>query len=153
MERWRVQIRPFQPQDQAATKQLILAGLTEHWGTLNPDLNPDLNDIAATYAGQTFLVAVLNGQIVGCGALIVEDGEKGYGRIVRMSVQKSLRRHKIGQQILHRLELAAQQRQINKIVLETTQTWANAIAFYQAAGYKITHHANGDTHFEKTLYD
>ncbi|MCP4415536.1 MAG: hypothetical protein GY805_02870, partial [Chloroflexi bacterium] len=42
-------IRPFHPQDQSATKQLILAGLVEHWGELDPSLNPDLNDIARSY--------------------------------------------------------------------------------------------------------
>ena len=146
-----VEIRPFQPQDQPATKQLILDGLVEHWGKLDATLNPDLNDIVSSYQGQTFLVAIYNNDIVGCGALIEEEGKKEYGRIVRMSVKKEIRRHRIGQQILQQLQIAAQQRQFSKIVLETTQTWNKAINFYQTNGFQIIGHANGDIHFEKYI--
>lgn len=142
-------IRPFHPTDQAATKQLILAGLVDHWGTLNPTLNPDLNDIAQSYQGETFLLAVQGDDIVGCGALIEEEGDVGYGRIVRMSVKKTHQRQGIGQRILKHLETAARQRHFHTILLETTETWDDAISFYLANGYKITHHQNGDTHFEK----
>jgi ribosomal protein S18 acetylase RimI-like enzyme len=146
------QIRPFRPQDQAITKQLILDGLADHWGKLDLTLNPDLNDIAASYRGETFLVAVLDQQIVGCGALICEvRGEEMYGRIVRMSVSKEKRRQGIGQQILHHLQLAAQQCHFSKIVLETTQTWTEVVAFYQVNGFQIIGNKNGNTHFEKGL--
>lgn len=146
-----VEIRPFQPQDQAVTKQLILAGLADHWGTLDLTLNPDLNDIAASYQGETFLVAVQGEEIVGCGALIEEDGGEGYGRIVRMSVKKEKRRLGVGQLLLHNLELAAQERHFSKIILETTQTWTDVVAFYQANDFQITGHKDGDTHFEKNI--
>ena len=146
-----VRVRPFHPSDQAATKQLILAGLADHWGTLDPTLNPDLNDIAQSYRGETFLLAVLGEEIIGCGALIQEEGMAGYGRVVRMSVKKENRRQGIGQLILHHLQLAAKQRQFHKIVLETTQTWTEVVAFYQANGFRIIGHHNGDKHFEKTL--
>ncbi|MBK7897133.1 MAG: GNAT family N-acetyltransferase [Anaerolineaceae bacterium] len=142
------QIRPFHPQDQHAVEQLILAGLADHWGTLDLSLNPDLNDIASSYDGETFLVALQGEIIVGCGALIEEVGQGG--RIVRMSVKKENRRQGIGQLILAHLETAAHQRHFHTIVLETTQTWADVVAFYLANGYQITHHQNGDTHFQKT---
>lgn len=144
-----VTIRPFHPTDQAATKQLILAGLADHWGTLDPTLNPDLNNIALSYQGETFLLALQGEEIVGCGALITEEGEEEYGRIVRMSVKNENRRQGIGQLILKHLETAASQRRFHKIVLETTQTWDDAVAFYLANGYQIIGHWNGDTHFEK----
>lgn len=146
-----VAIRPFQSTDQAATKQLILAGLADHWGTLDRTLNPDLNDIATSYQGETFLVAVQDESIIGCGALIEEKGMVGYGRIVRMSVKRENRRQGIGQLILQHLQIAARQRKFRKIVLETTQTWTDVVAFYQANGFQIIGHQNGDTHFEKAL--
>jgi hypothetical protein len=40
-------IVPLRPQDQADVKRLILAGLTEHWGQLDPTKNPDLNNIGS----------------------------------------------------------------------------------------------------------
>ena len=75
----------------------------------------------------------------------------GYGRIVRMSVKKENRRQGLGQLILHHLQLAAQQRHFHKIVLETTQTWLDVVAFYQANGFQIIGHQDGDTHFEKVI--
>lgn len=148
----KIEIRPFHPhQHQAATKQLILAGLADHWGTLDLSLNPDLNDIAHSYAGETFLLAFAGSSLIGCGALVQEAGMPGYGRIVRMSVNKANRRQGIGQQILRRLEETAVQRQFHKLVLETTETWLEVVSFYQANGYQIIEHRDGDTHFEKVL--
>lgn len=144
-------IRPFHPTDQAATKQLILNGLVDHWGVLDPTLNPDLNNIAHSYQGETFLLAVQGEEIIGCGALVAEAGKEGYGRIVRMSVKKENRRQGIGQLILQHLETAACQRHFHTIVLETTQTWHTVVSFYRANGYQITHHRDGDTHFQKTV--
>ena len=144
-------IRPFHPTNQAATKQIILAGLVEHWGTLNPTLNPDLNDIAHSYQGETFLLATQGEEIIGCGALVQEEGKEGYGRIVRMSVKKTHRRQGIGQLILQHLETAARQRRFHTILLETTTTWEDAVAFYQSNGYKIIGQWNGDTHFQKEI--
>lgn len=146
-----VQIRPFQSADQQATQQLILAGLAEHWGELDHNLNPDLHNISQSYRGETFLVAEHRGIIIGCGALITENREAGYGRIVRMSVKKENRRQKIGQQLLHQLESIAQHRDFKKIVLETTTTWSDVITFYLANGYQISGYHNGDTHFEKLI--
>ena len=61
--RGEVVIRPFRPEDQAAAKSLILAGLEAHWGFLDPTRNPDLDDITSTYAGATFLLSGCDPQI------------------------------------------------------------------------------------------
>ena len=79
-----VAIRPFRVEDQQKVCQLILDGLGEHFGNINEELNPDLDDIAASYAGDLFLVAEQAGVIVGCGALIYEGD--GIARVQRMSV-------------------------------------------------------------------
>jgi hypothetical protein len=68
-----ITLRLFRPEDQTAVKNLILAGLKEHWGTLDPTLNPDLNDIAQTYANATFLVAWEGDRIIGTGALVPRE--------------------------------------------------------------------------------
>ena len=44
-----IKILPFQQDDQEAVKELILAGLVEHWGFLDETKNSDLNDIAKSY--------------------------------------------------------------------------------------------------------
>ena len=94
-------IRPFQPEDQAAVKSLILAGLRERWKILDPSKNPDLDDIASSYADGWFRVAVIGGEIVGTGALIPRG--EGILEIRRMSVARGLRRRGIGGEILRRL--------------------------------------------------
>ena len=113
----------------------------EHWGAINTDLNPDLNDIEAHYAGETFLVAWLGGQIVGSGALIRQSEQ--VAEIVRMSVATDRRRRGIGQKILKQLCREAAQRGFRRIVLETTSTWHEVIEFYRRFGFCITHHQDG----------
>lgn len=145
-----IKIREFQPSDQAAAEALILAGLEEHWGTLDPTLNPDLNNIAATYAAGAFLVAVApNGDLIGTGAL--KPVAAATGEIVRMSVARAWRRRGIGRRMLVALIDVARTRGYTRIILETTATWAGARAFYQAAGFRVTHYAGGDVYFEKAI--
>ena len=50
-------IRPFTPDDQQATQQLILDGLAEYWGKIDPSLNTDLNKIEESYQDGYFVVA------------------------------------------------------------------------------------------------
>ena len=149
-------LRPFRPADQCAAKALILAGLLEHWGTLDSSLNPDLDDIATSYKDATFLVACegdrlacKGGRIIGTGVLKPRDTDAG--EIVRMSVAGDMRRRGLGRRILDALIADARDRGYARIILETTQTWAGAIAFYQNAGFEITHHQNGDVYFVMQL--
>ncbi len=149
IESERMRIRPFHPQDQTAVKTLILAGLVEHWGTLDPTLNPDLNDIARSYANSTFLVVILNEEIVATGALILEETEGiSTGRIVRMSTNKRHRRQGVGYKLLDALCKAAKDTGYELIVCETTSTWQNVITFYLNYGFEIIGEWGGDTHFQ-----
>ena len=142
-------IRPFQPKDQIAAQNLILAGLEEHWGTLDPGKNPDLDDIGRAYAPGRFLVAECDGEIVGTGALLLEDG--GYGRIVRMSVAQEKRRQGIATAILEELCRLARQSGCAWLTLETTSAWTDVIQFYLNNSFTITHQADGNTWFRRDL--
>lgn len=136
---------PFQPENQADVKRLILAGLTEHWGQLDSTKNPDLNDIGATYAQATFLVAWWHGTIVGTGALLPRSAQSA--EIVRMSVAAPMRRHGIGRRLLQHLVAHAKAQGYRQIILETTATWHAVIAFYQQQGFQITHYCDWDVYF------
>ncbi|MGB7537131.1 MAG: GNAT family N-acetyltransferase [Anaerolineales bacterium] len=138
-------IRPFQAEDQAAAKNLILDGLRERWKNLDPSKNPDLDDIAASYSGGRFRVAVLGGRIVGTGALVPRA--EGEMEVRRMSVRRDLRRRGIGGAILRRLIEDACASGCRRIILETTSDWKDAVAFYQKRGFCITHRQGGDTYF------
>ncbi|HEY3312889.1 MAG TPA: GNAT family N-acetyltransferase [Anaerolineales bacterium] len=144
-----ITIKTFQPDNQDEVKQLILAGLVQHFGVLDPHLNPDLNDIASSYAGAIFLVAWHQARIVGTGALIPRSTDGA--EIVRMSVAQDMRRMGIGRLLLLRLCEKARIAGYNHLVLETTSTWHEVITFYQQFGFHITHQHNGDTYFALDL--
>jgi ribosomal protein S18 acetylase RimI-like enzyme len=144
-----IRIRPFQPEDQAAAKALVIDGLAERWGFRDPFKNPDLDDISASYAGGVFLVAVLGDRIVGTGAMVPHSEDTA--EICRMSVARAHRRQGIGGAILRRLLEAAQAAGFRKLILETTSTWKDAVAFYQKNGFRRTHVREGDTYFIREL--
>jgi GNAT superfamily N-acetyltransferase len=142
-------IRPFRPEDQSKTKALILEGLREHWGAIDPDRNPDLLDIAAAYAGAVFLLACRGERIIGTGALLPR--RNGTAEIVRMSVIREMRRQGIGGLILRTLLEQARAAGAKRIILETTAAWQDAVAFYQKHGFRITHYDGGDAYFALDL--
>jgi GNAT superfamily N-acetyltransferase len=138
-------ILPFQPEYQSEVKNLILAGLAEHWGTRDPTKNPDLDNIGFTYANAIFLVAWQNSKIIGTGALVPKAN--GVAEIVRMSVAANMRRKGIGRKILQRLCKQAKLNGYKRLVLETTETWHEVIEFYNQFGFQVTHHLDGDIYF------
>lgn len=151
METEHARIRAFRPEDQQAARTLILRGLAERWGELDQTKNPDLEDIARHYADGVFLVAEIGGQIVATGALIPE--RQGVGRIVRMSVARARRRRGLGRQMLYALLEWARVLGYQRLVLETTATWTDAIAFYRAHGFRPVGKQDGDAHFVLDLAD
>ena len=58
-----------------------------------------------------------------------------------------MRRHGIGRLMLDSLCVEARRRGIRRLVLETTETWQEVIAFYQRYGFEITHYQDGDVYF------
>ncbi len=144
-----LKIIPFRPADQPVVKALILEGLVEHWGFLDESKNPDLEDIAKSYADGVFLAAWLDDEIVGTGAYIPHSAEQV--EIVRMSVKKELRRQGIGRNILSELCQRAKQTGYSEAVLETTATWQGVIDFYLQFGFEITHYQDGDVYFKLRL--
>jgi GNAT superfamily N-acetyltransferase len=131
-----VRIRPFDAGLQREVRDLIAEGLAEHFGSYDATRNPDLEDIAAVYAPGVFLVATIEGRLVGTGALVPETA--GVGRIVRMSVRAAMRRRGIASAILAELAAAASAAGYRRLVLETTADWAEVIEFYRSQGFELT---------------
>lgn len=144
-------IRPFQSTDQQATKALILQGLGERFGMINPDLNPDLDDINATYieSGFLFVVCEIDSTLIGTGALIKE--EVNIGRIVRVSVANTHRQRGIGRLITDYLITAAPNLGYSMIVVETNEDWFDALQLYQRCGFMEYDRRNGEVHLHKDL--
>jgi len=144
-----IKIKPFQSDNQAGVKALILNGLVEHWGFLDESKNPDLEDIARSYVGGKFLIAWLNGEIVGTGAYVPRS--ETVVEVVRMSVSVESRRQGIGVRILQEICDHAAKNGYQKVVLETTKTWQGVIRFYQQYGFRFTHFEGDDAYFELDL--
>jgi len=137
-----VRIEPFRPADQTAVRALILEGLRDHWGSIDPGLNPDLNDLATSYGHGTTLVAWSGDAIVGTGTLVPADGR--CVEIVRMSVAGAHRRKGVGNRILSELVRVAAEQGARRVELETTAAWREVVAFYVGFGFEVTHQSEGE---------
>ncbi len=144
-------IRPFEPQDQAVARQLILTGLGEHFGWIDETCNPDLDDIAANYVelGHVFLVAEIGDELVGTGGLIAE--REDVGCIVRMSVSRMHRREGIGRALVAHLLDAARQRSFSQVLVSTEPDWKDAIGLYKHCGFTECRRDDVSVYFSRTL--
>lgn len=146
-----VLIRPFQPHDQDIVRDLILAGLGEHFQVLDPALNTDLEDIQGNYVerGSTFLIAVEGDKLIGTGGLIREA--PGIGRIVRLSVAPTHRRQGIAHRLVRELISTARRLNYTKILVETNDDWQGAIRFYEFCGFRPYAHQDGEIHMQLNI--
>ncbi|MGH2484533.1 MAG: GNAT family N-acetyltransferase [Ktedonobacterales bacterium] len=146
-----ITIRLFAPADQLTVRALVNAGLGEHFGYVDPRHNPDLDDIAASYPdkGDVFVVATLDGAIVGTGALVVEDARTG--RLVRMSVARERRGAGIGQALVYHLIAIARERGLERLNVETNRDWEDAKGLYRACGFTQVAQDAVSCHFALSL--
>ncbi len=98
------------------------------------------------------VVAHLNGEATGCGAL---KCHATHGEIKRMWVRESGRGLGIGRRILHRLEEIARERRLPLLRLETNKSLTEARALYLSSGYHEVAPFNDEPYahhwFEKSL--
>jgi ribosomal protein S18 acetylase RimI-like enzyme len=141
-----VTIRPFRGEDQQTVRTLVLAGLGDHFGEIDETMNPDLDDITATYVlpGHRVVVAEYGGAIVGAGTLVEEA--VGIGRLVRMSVARGQRGRGIGRKLVSHLLDEARNRGYRRVLVETTDDWQDAIGLYRACGFQTEGFRDGDIH-------
>ena len=91
---------------------------------------------------------LLRRQAVEIAADAVAPGE---AEVKRMSVARELRRQGIGAALLRELIAIAAPRGWRVVRLETTAEWKDAVGFYSAFGFELTHYEDGpfcrDAHF------
>ncbi len=142
-------VRPFEPHDQEAARALILDGFRERFGEIDETLNPDLHDIAASYANGLFVVACDGAAIAGTGGLTPQPD--GTAIVSRMSTAAKHRRKGVGRAVLDHLVTHARSIGGKRLVLGTNIEWADAIAFYQACGFAEMRRTPTGVLFEMTL--
>jgi GNAT superfamily N-acetyltransferase len=125
-----------EPFDSPDAQRLITA-LDEHLaGHYLPEqrFGPNLKPAQLAPGMGTFVVARGDGEAIGCGALRKLDGTTG--EVKRMYVAPAARRRGVGRQILARLESAAAELGISRLLLETGIHQKAAIALYTGAGFR-----------------
>jgi len=108
------------------------AELTERYPNA-ADRHFGLTEEQVTCGSGVFLVASLDGEPVGCGALRRLDG--GTGELKRMFVAPEARRLGVGRGILDELERHARALGLERLVLETGDRQHEATAMYERAGF------------------
>lgn len=132
-------IRAFQVADQAAIFALHSAALQALGiDAIGGPWDDDLRDVQASYLDQggAFLVAIVDGQLVGMGALARIDRETA--EIKRMRIAPDYQGQGIGRRILMGLEQKAGQLGFTRLVLDTSTQQLAAQALYESHGYSQT---------------
>jgi len=112
----------------------LMAQLDDYLNQLYPAESNHLMPIAALQRPNvTFVVAKVDSQVAGCGALV---NQGTYAELKRMYVVSEFRGLKIGRQLLQALENMAQTAGLPMIRLETGISQPAAIKLYQRSGYQ-----------------
>ena len=85
--------------------------------------------------GGAFVIAWLDNQPAGCGAL--RPLEPGIGEIKRMYVEPDFRRRGVARKILEELEAVAREKNYRLLRLETGVLQPEAIGLYEVCGYRL----------------
>jgi ribosomal protein S18 acetylase RimI-like enzyme len=137
------------------------SALAQYFGELEQrfvggfNTNEALAEAASSFNAPSglFVVATLGDEVVGCGAVQWIDDVTA--EIKRMWVDARRRGIGLGKRLLAHLEAAAQSSGRSRIVLDTNETLAEAIAMYRALGYGAIERYNDNPYahhwFEKTL--
>ncbi|GGX66107.1 GNAT family N-acetyltransferase [Saccharospirillum salsuginis] len=141
-------VEPLTKRYEQQAREVIEAGLREHWSLYDPAMNPDVQHLSQTY-GSNMVIGLKNGRVVATGAWI--NLETGVASIVRMSVAKPYRKQGYTTQILSALENRIVSEGISRVVLETTTQWQDVVRFYTNQGYRFTHIDGDDSYFVKIL--
>jgi GNAT superfamily N-acetyltransferase/DNA-binding MarR family transcriptional regulator len=119
----------------------------------DPALSRPLRDDELVPPAGLFLLATLNGEPVGCGAIKLHADAPA--EIKRVWVSDAVRGLGIGRRLLDQLERHAAERGWNAVQLDTNRNLTEAIAMYRAAGYREVAPYNteryADYWFEKRL--
>jgi putative acetyltransferase len=112
----------------------LLAASDDYMAALYPAESNHMLDAAALQRPEvTFVVARVDGQALGCGAVV--SWSEGWAELKRMFVAPAARGRKLGRRLLQKLETIAMQRGATLLRLETGVKQPEALALYRSAGF------------------
>ena len=97
---------------------------------------PDLADISDRFlrSGGDFLVAEIDGDIVGTAGLLLADDK--VADVVRVRVHPAVRRRGVGTALLEAVEWRAEGLGVRRLNLDVGENQRDVIAFYLASGFR-----------------
>ena len=129
------EIRPFEPGDETAFRELNEAWIARHFVVEEKDwevLNDPVGQILRQ--GGALLMAVKDGVVVGtCALLAMKDG--GF-EVAKMTVAEQCRGLGIGKKLLAHVIEHARAEGAKRLYLETNRELANAIHVYESLGFR-----------------
>lgn len=136
-----MQIRPIQPEDNAALAKVIRAALTEFGankpGTVYFDPTTDaLYELFRT-PGSYYFVATIDHQVVGgCGIFPTENLPVGTCELVKLYVAKEARGTGLGKQLMEQSMSWAKANGYTQVYLESMPELTKAVSIYEKVGFK-----------------
>jgi putative acetyltransferase len=113
---------------------VLLEAGDAYMASLYPAESNHMLDLASLQRPEVkFLVARVDGRVLGCGA-VVSSGE-GWAEIKRMFLSPSARGLKLGRRLLERIEAIARENSERCLRLETGVKQPEALALYRSAGF------------------
>ncbi|MFC6599526.1 helix-turn-helix domain-containing GNAT family N-acetyltransferase [Kitasatospora paranensis] len=154
----RLEIRVTDPGDPAA-RHCLQAYAAELAGRLDGGFDPRLarpvDDADITAPAGLLLVAGLDGEPVGCGALKFRREGTGWAEVKRVWISPAVRGLGLGRRLLGALESRAAAEGLRTLRLDTNRALTEAIGLYRAAGYREVPAFNDEPYahhwFEKHL--
>lgn len=133
--------RLYQHSDRRAFIDLNLDWIEESFSVEQSDLDQlERPEKTILGVGGQIIVAELNGEVVGTGAILPPHhhpaDDRKWLEIVKMSARKNIRGKGIGRAILEALIKQAREMQANAIWLETNSDLTAAIGLYEKCGFQ-----------------
>jgi GNAT superfamily N-acetyltransferase len=151
-----VEVRVRDPRDPDARRclQAYVRELASRFDDgFDPSQSISATDEEMTPPAGLFLVATLDGEPVGCGALKFHG--EAPAEVKRMWVARSARGLGLGRRLLAELEAHAAANGVRTLRLETNRSLREAIGLYRSAGYREVAAFNDEPYahhwFEKSL--
>lgn len=130
-----IHVRPFQPGDEVAFRELNEAWISKYF-TIEEAERPYLEDPVGNIiqAGGHIFIAAAGDDPVGCCALLPH--EPGAFEVAKMAVLENLRGRGIGRKVLQYAIAYAKKIGAKRLYLETNRKLANAIHLYESVGFQ-----------------
>jgi GNAT superfamily N-acetyltransferase len=126
---------PFDAPEVQALVVALARDLDERYGDEDEEYLNEVEPDEVSPPVGVFLVARVDGDAVGCGALRPLPGRAGYGEVKRMYVSPAARGAGVGRALLAALEARGPELGFRVLRLETGDAQPEAVTLYESAGW------------------